>query len=539
MKTILRVFAAGEMKPRSVTFLLLFLAVLGIASVLLRELAFGVALHWDSVNYIVVARNLLDGGGFTQATWFWDVSPQLTVWPPLYPLLLSASSFFIFDPYDVAGPVNAVIFGLTVFVSGKWMWPLLESRFLRLWGCLAIALSVPLAWAAASAMPGSLFTLLATISMINVERFIRGDKCINLVWAATFAGLACMTRYPGIVIITTTAVLLMVKPGFLSMKGIGQALMYVSVSSFPLLLWGGRNIMMGSPFFGVRNSGVPDIASVSGIVEALKEFVAPAVPLDNHLPYSESLSAVVAFGILLLTLVASLTYLLVSLKYRFASVRDGAEWYRWSPFIVFGTFSLISLIMTLGMMGGVGHGVQTRYIVPMWLPLFFTLIFFVDRLMCHRGKKGYFRTVVLSLIIPWCLYSGLLNAEAIIRTNESGTPHTFSDPRWHNSDVLQFLSDSPLSGRVYSPTVPPLYMVNDSAKAYLNPYGTEAIHKALNESTEGDYFVFFFGINCECDHQDYYLSPKLALVAELSDGVIFRRSISSTSSPDPAPGRVP
>ena len=56
-------------------------------------------------------------------------------------MLLAAASLFVFDPHDVAPYVNAIIFGLTVFLIGRWLWIRMESNFLIEWGCLAIALS--------------------------------------------------------------------------------------------------------------------------------------------------------------------------------------------------------------------------------------------------------------------------------------------------------------------------------------------------------------------------------------------------------------
>ena len=523
MKMHLRVFAARELQPRSLSVFLLFLSILGMASVLLRGATFGPALHWDSVNYIAIARNLLDGNGLMQAPW--NLPYPLTDWPPLYPLLLAASSLFIFDPYDVAGYLNAAIFGLTVFISSKYMWPLLESRVLRLWGCLAIVLSVPLAWMAAYALSESLFILLAMVSMINVDKFLRRDKVVYLVWAATFAAMACMTRYLGVTIIAATVGLLVAKRGFWSMKGTGQGLMYVSVSSLPLLLWGGRNMMLGWPFFGGRPSGAPGIESIFGTAEALKELIAPAVPLSNSLPYKESLLTVGAFGILLLALAASLLYLLVTSGYSFASARDRVEWCRWSPVIVFGAYSLISFILYIWGLKGTFHGVQTRYFVPILLPLFITLIFAVDRLMCRRGKRVIFRTAVTISIVVWCLYSAFLNVKTIISENEFGVPHTLNSYIWHYSPTRRFLSDYQLTGKtIYSPSIAVIYLENGSADGYKMIHGKGAIRKALIESVEGDYFIFFNHQTCvDCKPSDYFRSPRLALVAELKDSLIFER----------------
>ena len=100
-------------------------AVLGVALVLAREATYGVMLTHDSINYVVAARNLLAGEGLTLYN-----GRVYVVQPPLYPLLLAAASLGILDPYHVAGPVNAAVFGLTTFVVGQYLRTRLESRFL-------------------------------------------------------------------------------------------------------------------------------------------------------------------------------------------------------------------------------------------------------------------------------------------------------------------------------------------------------------------------------------------------------------------------
>ena len=121
----------ARFRPSRFTLLLAGIAVLGAALVLAREVTYGVSIGWDSVEYIGVARNLLAGDGFTR--FFGGV---YKAYPPLYPVLLAAGSLFLFDPRDVAGPLNAVIFGLTIFVAGRYLRLRLQSRFLVGWACL-------------------------------------------------------------------------------------------------------------------------------------------------------------------------------------------------------------------------------------------------------------------------------------------------------------------------------------------------------------------------------------------------------------------
>ena len=76
--------------PRFYLFLAV-LAVLGATLVLLRQALRGFTLPVDSVVYVSVARNLLQGDGFVH----WNGAPLGPFFPPGYPLWLAAASWSI------------------------------------------------------------------------------------------------------------------------------------------------------------------------------------------------------------------------------------------------------------------------------------------------------------------------------------------------------------------------------------------------------------------------------------------------------------
>ena len=138
---------AAAKRPDRFTLLLAALAVLGAVLILARQVTYGVGLSADFVAYLSTARSLLAGEGFIQIHGW----PYLH-WPPLYPMLLAAASLFAFDPYDVAGPLNAAVFGLTLFVAGQYLRRHVQHPLLVLWACLAIMLAIPLTRVASQAI---------------------------------------------------------------------------------------------------------------------------------------------------------------------------------------------------------------------------------------------------------------------------------------------------------------------------------------------------------------------------------------------------
>lgn len=142
-------------RPDAFTLLLTALALLGAALILAREVGYGPGMHWDSIGYISIAWNLLEGNGFANL----NRAGNYAIQPPLYPLLLTAASFGVFDPKDVAGPLNAAIFGLTIFFAGQYLRRRLQHPFLVIGACITLMLSIPLTRIAAYALSEPLFIL--------------------------------------------------------------------------------------------------------------------------------------------------------------------------------------------------------------------------------------------------------------------------------------------------------------------------------------------------------------------------------------------
>ena len=120
---------------------LVLLALVGAVFVLLSTSRYGAGLSPDSVGYIGIARNLIKGAGFR------SYNGNLTVkWPPLYPALLAlVGGVFGTDPLLLVNDVNALIFGLIVYVGGVLTFKHFSSfPALAFVGTLAILVSRPL-----------------------------------------------------------------------------------------------------------------------------------------------------------------------------------------------------------------------------------------------------------------------------------------------------------------------------------------------------------------------------------------------------------
>ena len=86
----------------------------GVFLVLFITAKYGVGVSGDSIDYLSTADNLIRYHRFVDygnATYIY--------WPPLYPLVLAGISLVTgFDTFLVAGILNAILFGLIVFLTG-------------------------------------------------------------------------------------------------------------------------------------------------------------------------------------------------------------------------------------------------------------------------------------------------------------------------------------------------------------------------------------------------------------------------------------
>ena len=560
----------GRFRPDGFTVLLATLSGLGVALVLAREITYGVALSPDSIMYIAAARNLLAGEGFS------DISGvPLTVWPPLYPLLLAAASLGTWDPLDVAGPVNAAVFGLTVFVTGRYLRQRLASRFLAVWACLAVVLSIPLVESASWALSGSLFILLATLALVRLDKYLAEGRLSILVWAAVFSALAWQTRHIGVAVPVLAGLLLLFQPGTPLTQRARRIAVFSLVAALPMVLWMVRNYLIAGKAIG--NYRPVDYTIPMLLRQTLDHLWGGWLHFDRPLVLWPSLEWLPAASALLLValLAASVGWIFVRISYkRHIALLTGAHY-------VFGGFAVtyfILLIMLL-MLGQTHHGLSARYVVPLYIPLLVTVVVALDRILYPRspeeavGWRGGSLPVVASntwggieirrpltallmtVLSVWALGQIAPNVDQIVRANSGGLYIGFSAPRWADSETLRYVRDNPIDGLVYSTAPRMVYLHNDGTGFYEKPpvsrpgghaldehhfassTGQEQVRRWLANASDGAYVIWFYNwFNTrlyDYGAPDMRGAPEFEPVAEMADGVIFRidRSDAPRSNP--------
>ena len=348
--------------------LLVAAAALGSGLVLLRLASYGPSVGPDAANYIMVARNLLAGDGLVGLS-----GVPWVDWPPLYSAMLAAIGLFGFDPYAVAGPLNVLIFGLTILVAGWWLWRHLHSRFLWLWGCLSIALALPLVELASQAMSEAVFILFVILALTQVNAHLDGRRRASLILAAAFSALACLTRYMGVSLILAVVPMLLAAQ-VAPREKMKRIAIYTLIAAVPVGLWMLRNFLIIGSMTGERDKGFYSFDFIVG--EVLRIAVGDWWLLGLTAP-------------VLLALVMAACH---GFRHRADRKRDAAvaSDVAWAPFRVCGGFALayLALLVAAMMLGGTWDGLQWRFLTPVYIPLLFTALLLMDSALQYARRRA-------------------------------------------------------------------------------------------------------------------------------------------------------
>lgn len=501
---------AARHLPGRFTLALAGLAAVSGASILPRQAEYGPGLNWDAVAYICIARNLLAGEGYAGCGGLGAVE----YWPPLYPALLAAASLPGFDPHDAAGPLNAAILGALVFAAGQWLRRNLASRPLAAAGCLAAAVSVPLAWISSYAMSDPAFLLFSALALIWADRRLEDGRRTSLAWAAAFAALAWATRYVGATVAAVVALALLLERRSTPDRKARDIWFYAAISAAPVCVWMARNWVEAGVFFAAPASVdyTPEGISI-GIAEGVGGWM-------THDPARWGGGALGLHGVLG---AAVLAFAAAAVGYRGARALPRIAQPRERSFLLFGGFTLVYLaFLAHSMLAGYTlHGVQPRYLLPVYLPLLFMAFLEADRAISARAGAILRSPALLAAAAGLALWLSW-GAQARWTLADAPLTSSFSGPRWADSQVVRYVRDNP-GGVVWTNTDRILHLSAGEAAAIRQlPDDLAGWRGAL--AKPGDRIAWFLGSpqgRLPYGASDIHALPTESLLAAVGDGLVF------------------
>ena len=574
MNTIngMRGLAWERMRPDGLTLLIALAALLGAGLALARVAApYAPGLAVDSLRFIAAARALQAGEGITDAGGTHYIGS-----PPFYPVALAIAGLGHTDPLAVAGPLNAAAFALAIFAVGRYMRRRLASGFLVVWACLMIACSAGLAGWASWAMSDILFILLTTLALISADDYLHNRKTSALALAAVFGALAWQTHFIGAAVPAAIGLALLLQRGASRTGRVGRAAAVSLTAALPMAAWLIRNqLVAGEVRVRVEPIGNFTTKPLMDALSAMRDWAyIDLADIGARWRFLEALSpeifALNAVAALLLT--AALAFLIASLAVAVRRSWRGAASgcpprpaCGWRPCWLFGGFALICLGVAIGgVMAGYTPRVAPRHIESLYIPLLIVVVVSLDGLLDWARRRpssptrgGLARTripaalaaamrVGLPVALPaaalvWLAQTAALNAVELARANDGDVFLQYALPRWTESDTLRYIRENPdgldLSGEVWSNEAAFLHhhLGNNNPDTYFRRIpprkaeaisGREKMAELVATAPHGTYVVWIKSVNrnWRYGYGDATLraTPGFQLVAELSDGAVFR-----------------
>jgi 4-amino-4-deoxy-L-arabinose transferase-like glycosyltransferase len=210
------------------------LAVVAVAAFWIST-PYGIGLGFDSIWYIAVARNLLADSGLGRYTCV-GFKP-LTLWPPLYPIVLAWFSRLGMDPTLASRFVGAIGYGSTVFLGGLVAGKATASRSAAAMTSALLLLSAPLLQVSTWAMSEHLFLPLTLSSFLLLGLSIKSSSRSVLFAAGIFAGAGALTRYVGATTVLAGTITLVLALRRTGRRRWLDALLFTVCGLLPLALW--------------------------------------------------------------------------------------------------------------------------------------------------------------------------------------------------------------------------------------------------------------------------------------------------------------
>jgi 4-amino-4-deoxy-L-arabinose transferase-like glycosyltransferase len=476
------------------------LAVAAAGLVLTANHRFGVGLTHDSVHYISAARSLASGEGLL------GFDGELLVdFPPLFSALLAAPGAFGLDPVVTARFLNALVFGVIVFVAGQLMLRQFRSRLLAVVGTAAVLTAFPLITVSVMAWTEPLFALFILLLAWLLARFAVSGRRSFFVAACVLAALACLLRYAGVFVVASSALaLLAIMRGASLRRRFGHALVLALTAAVPLAAWLLHNSLTRGTFAGPRPE--PFFTFWQSMV------VSSEAVLEWYVPWL--VAQWLKWGSLLVVLPTTAGIALLVGR-RLRDEADTAVRFQSVCLLVLLVYGAALSFLTLRM----GIGPFTRMLAPfstLSLLVVFGVLDHTAARLGERWRRPRLASGLAALLgLLWLAYPVTRLAWVMPKWLEHGVG-VYDATEWRELSIVEWLKQNPLEGRLLSNDPGMVYLLTGT-RTTLSPRRTDDIARLAAEGRlrPGDRLVWFSRVK----RPYLYTVPELAEMLPLEEEV--------------------
>jgi hypothetical protein len=218
---------------------------------LLASMPYGVHATPDSFTYLGAADQLARGQGWTYPFGF--PGAPVTLFPPLYPLLLAIPEVLDVSVFHWATGQNAILLGAFCFVVGVTVAQVTRAFMPAALATLLVALGTPTIIAYAHLWSEPLFFPLVVVILAALARFLATWRVGWLVVAGGACSLAMITRYAGFSVLVAACLLVLSWPGQRVAQRVARTALFVAIALPLSALWSLRNLATSGTLTGNNN----------------------------------------------------------------------------------------------------------------------------------------------------------------------------------------------------------------------------------------------------------------------------------------------
>jgi len=440
---------------------MVLLSMFATGLVLLATWNYGAGISTDSVGYIAAARTSFADSGML----YFNGTP-FVFQPPFYPFLLGlVAAVPGKDPAAAAGLLNAVLFGLSILLSGfvarKWLG---FSPWLALAGSALMIIAGPFFTVALMVWSELLFIFLVLCALALGYRYIQGGNTLVLVLFAVVTALSILTRLIGVVLLAAGGVYILKATKFRLGKASLHLMLFLIICSLPITGWGRRNYVLTGEHFGERApSAFNFLDNLQVFFGTLREW---CMPSGMFAPWVVLPLACGSAGVYLGTLTTE------------DWIRMKTAWTKSWPLVVY--VGLYTVFLLVSATKYAMDTIDSRLLSPIFAPAVLCLICFAS---CFRFQGRPAARRVLGAILVVCLL-GMWGAASIsecaakIKGGFTQGIRVYSDRTWRESDIVHYISTYPFEKGAHIYTNAP-----DALYLFTNRYGKWCPAKGTKNST--------------------------------------------------------
>ena len=405
------------------------LGLIGVSIILLLTSRYGAGITPDSVAYISAARNLAEGHGFLTYNGL-----HLIVQPPLYPIMLAViKKLLSIDPIVSAGYLNALLFGLIVYLSGLFLLKHLKSFTLVFLGAVSVLISSALVKTSFMALSEPLFIFIVLLFLYFFETYQSKHDFVSLFLFSISAAMACLTRYTGVIFILTGIICILLWGKHSIKDKFWHSLVFMLITVLPIGIWIIRNYFLSGTLVGQRGS------SSYTLLENLIFF------FNTVLPWYLPLNSTGIYFFLIFLIGA--TWVFFGLDLAKSSIIEAKKII--GPSLLFVLF--YSGVIVISSTTTAYDRISDRLLSPIYIPIIFILFFISDKIFSRLTNSSHLRlTTVLFIIgiillIRYPVKNTINNIEMYIE--QSGG---YICNSWRESETIEYLIRHRLLGKNYT-----------------------------------------------------------------------------------------